>query len=445
MPFSRPVAFSIVTSNHSIPRNLLTATAISTNTKTGILPGLLSRKCGPKQSCIQVSFANLTISVALWRRSNPLFLIRAGELAYHDSHSSARTMKNPYSRVPTPFAITTPGSYSTAKPTLFGYNQYIQKIVRLNATLNAEAQAAIGATEPTSTIWDVEETSTPNDADTTSSSDIQQPAEQRLTHQNNPSGSPTEGSKPSTFDSLKRMLSKKTTEEKTVIHTRGLRKAILDEEEGRWPNQEWRQLVATYQETVGIGTKVADLRTRHPIQYFHLLRAGYFEPIPLAWAKSMSNPLNLSVDAMSGWRGVTPGWRGYKDLAEERLYWVMNHTEGIVGSKTKPDVISAMSMARSRMESAVETPMEYSSRDDICKVQSISETYSKQVMPPFRYFGEPAIPLDETIILLEVSKSMNFAPLRPNYKEHIVTGYFTSKQPKSKGEYLPLQPIYIRY
>ncbi|CAI7663604.1 unnamed protein product [Penicillium crustosum] len=355
-----------------------------------------------------------------------------GELAYHDSHSSARTMKNPYSRVPTPFAITTPGSYSTAKPTLFGYNQYIQKIVRLNATLNAEAQAAIDATEPTSTIWDVEETSTPNDADTTSSSDIQQPAGQRLTHQNNPSGSPTEGSKPSTFDSLKRMLSKKTTEEKTVIHTRGLRKAILDEEEGRWPNQEWRQLVATYQETVGIGTKVADLRTRHPIQYFHLLRAGYFEPIPLAWAKSMSNPLNLSVDAMSGWRGVTPGWRGYKDLAEERLYWVMNHTEGIVGSKTKPDVISAMSMARSRMESAVETPMEYSSRDDICKVQSISETYSKQVMPPFRYFGEPAIPLDETIILLEVSKSMNFAPLRPNYKEHIVTGYFTSKQPKSK-------------
>ena len=65
-------------------------------------------------------------------------------------------MKNPYSRVPSPFAITTPGSYSTAKPTLFGYNQYIQKIVRLNATLNVEAQAAIDEIEPTSTIWDTE-------------------------------------------------------------------------------------------------------------------------------------------------------------------------------------------------------------------------------------------------------------------------------------------------
>lgn len=317
----------------------------------------------------------------------------------------------------------------------------------MNATLNAEAQAAIDATEPTPTIWDTEdlETSIPNEADPTSSSDTRQPTEQRLTHQNNPSGPPTESSKPSAFGSLKRMLSKKTTEEKAVIHTRGLRKAILDEEQGRWPNQEWRQLVTTYQETVGISPKIANLRSRHPIQYFHLLRAGYFEPIPLVWAKSTSNPLRLSIDAMGGWRGVTPGWRGYKDLAEERLYWVMNNTEGIVGSKTKPDVISTMSMARSRMESAIETPMEYSSRDDICKVQSISETYSKQVMSPFRYSGEPAVPLDETMILLEVSKSMNFAPLRPNYKEHIITGYFTSKQPKSKGDYISLLPIYIRY
>lgn len=358
-------------------------------------------------------------------------------------------MKNPYNRVPSPFATTTTGSYSTAKPTLFGYSQYIQKIVRLNATLNAEAQATIDATEPTSTIWDTDTEdrapSIPNEADPTPSSDTQQPAEQRLIHQNNPSDILTESSKPSAFGSLKRMLSKKTTEEKAVIHTRGLRKAILDEEQGRWPNQEWRQLVATYQETVGISPKIADLRTRHPIQYFHLLRAGYFEPIPLAWVESTSNPLKLSIDAMGGWRGVTPGWRGYKDLAEERLYWVMDNTEGIVGSKTKPDIISAMSMARSRMESAIETPPEYSSRDDICRVQSISETYSKQVISPFRYFGEPAVPLDETMILLEVSKSMNFAPLRPNYKEHIITGYFTSKQPKSRGGYIPLRPMYIRY
>lgn len=353
-------------------------------------------------------------------------------------------MKNPYSRVPSPFPVTTPGSYNTAKPTPSGYNQCLQKIVRLNATLNAAAQATINSKEPTSTIWDTEdlEASVPNEADATASSHTQQAAAQGLTHQNNPPGPLAEGSKPSAFGSLKKMLSKKTPEEKAekaATHTRGLRMAILEEEQGRWPNQEWRQLVAAYQEAVRISQKIADLRARHPIQYLHLLRAGYFEPIPAAWAKSTSSPLRLTIDAVGGWRGVTPGWRGYKDLAEERLYWVMNNTDGIVGNKTKPDVISAMSMARSRMESAIGTPTEYFSHDDICNVQSISETYSKQAMSPFRPFGEPAAPSDESMILLEVSGSMNSPPLQPNYNEHFITGYSTSKQPKSKGNHIALR------
>ncbi|KGO48013.1 hypothetical protein PEX1_061610 [Penicillium expansum] len=295
------------------------------------------------------------------------------------------------------------------------------------------AQVAIDAKEPTSTIWDTEdpEISVPTEADGTASSNTQQPAAQRL----DPSTPPAEGSKPFAFGSLKKMLSKKTPEkkaEKAAIHTKGLRKAILEEEQGRWPNQELRQIVATYQETVGMSQKIADLRTRHPIQYLHLLRAGYFEPIPVTWAKSTFNPLKLSIDAIGGWRGVTPDWRGYNDLAEERLYWVMKNKEGIVGNKMKPDLISAMSMARSRMESAIEIPTEYFSRDDICKVQSISETYSEQVVPPFRHSGEPAVPLDETMILLGVSESMKSAPLRPNYNEHLITGFSASKQPKSK-------------
>ncbi|KGO73428.1 hypothetical protein PITC_085660 [Penicillium italicum] len=315
-----------------------------------------------------------------------------------------------------------PGSSSTAKPTASGYNQYLQKTVRLNATFNAAAQASINAKEPMSTIWETEdpEISVPTEADGTASSNTQQ------------SATPTDGSKPSTFSSLKKMLLKKTPEEKAATHIKGLRKAILEEEQGRWPDQEMRQLVAAYQELVGISQKTADLRTRRPIQYLHLLRAGYFEPIPVTWVKSPTSPLKLSIDAVGGWRGVTPDWRGYKDLAEERLYWVMNNKEGIVRNKTKPDVISAMSMARSRMESAIEIPTEYFSHDDVCKVQSISETYSKQVVPPFRPSGEPAVPLDETIILLEVSESMDSAPLRPNYNEHLITGYSASQQPKSK-------------
>ncbi|KAJ5505350.1 hypothetical protein N7453_004307 [Penicillium expansum] len=356
-----------------------------------------------------------------------------GESAYSGSASSTLIMKNPYSRVPSAFPIAAPGSSSAARPTLTCYNQYLHKTIRLNATLNAAAQVAIDAKEPTSTIWDTEdpEISVPTEADGTASSNTQQPAAQRL----DPSTPPAEGSKPFAFGSLKKMLSKKTPEkkaEKAAIHTKGLRKAILEEEQGRWPNQELRQIVATYQETVGMSQKIADLRTRHPIQYLHLLRAGYFEPIPVTWAKSTFNPLKLSIDAIGGWRGVTPDWRGYNDLAEERLYWVMKNKEGIVGNKMKPDLISAMSMARSRMESAIEIPTEYFSRDDICKVQSISETYSEQVVPPFRHSGEPAVPLDETMILLGVSESMNSAPLRPNYNEHLITGFSASKQPKSK-------------
>ncbi|OQE43223.1 hypothetical protein PENCOP_c003G00134 [Penicillium coprophilum] len=358
----------------------------------------------------------------LWSKA----VIYPGESAYHDSHSSALIMKNPYSRVPSPFPPTTPGTFNRAKPTPSGYNQYLQKTIQLNTSLNAAAQAAIDAKEPASTIWNIDdpESSVSNEADATASSDTQRAAAEGLTHQNNASRPLTESSKPSAFGSLKRILSKKPSEqkaEKAVIHSKELRVAILEEEQGRWPNLEWRQLVTAYQEAIRISQKIADLRARQPIQYLHLLRAGYFEPIPEAWVKLTSSPLKLSIDAFGGWRGVTPSWRGYKDLAEERLYWAMNNIEGIVGNKTKPDVISAMSMARSRMDTATGVPTEYFSRDDICNVQPNFRVYSKQVMSPFRAGGVPANPSDETMILLEVSKSMDSAPLRPNYNEHLVT------------------------
>ena len=180
--------------------------------------------------------------------------------------------------------------------------------------------------------------------------------------------------------------------------------------------------------------KIADLRNRHPIQYLHLLRAGYFEPIPVAWANQASNPLKFSIEATAGWRGITPTWRGYEDTAEERLYWVLNHREGSVGMRMKPDFISEMDMARARMARAVAPPPEYYSANDTCHLQHTSTGYSKQVMPtPFVAYDRPEVPTDDTMILLDVSGSMDFDPVWPNYNQYLITGYSRSTQPKNKG------------
>jgi len=184
---------------------------------------------------------------------------------------------------------------------------------------------------------------------------------------------------------------------------------------------------------VGMTQKIADLRARQPIQYLHLLRAGFFEPIPVAWATMNSNPLKFNIEAAAGWRGITPAWRGFEDTAEERLYWVLNHREGSIGKRLKPDMISAMNMARARMASAVEPPPIYFSPGDTCHLQHTSEGYSKQVMPPpFMPFDAPETANDDTMILLDVSGSMDFDPVRPNYNEMLITGYSRSTQPKNK-------------
>ena len=232
--------------------------------------------------------------------------------------------------------------------------------------------------------------------------------------------------------SEERTVSKLT---KAVDKGKGLRNEILTEEQGRWPDEQWRYIVAVYQDKVGMTRMIADLRARRPTQYLHLLRAGYFEPIPVAWADQASNPLKFSIEAAAGWRGVTPSWRGYEDTAEERLYWVLNHREGSVGMRMKPDFISEMNMARERMSRAVDPPPDYYSANDTCHVQHTSSGYSKQVMPsPFRPADRPEVPTDDTMILLDVSGSMDFDPLRPNYDQYMVTGFTRSTQPKNKGK-----------
>jgi hypothetical protein len=290
--------------------------------------------------------------------------------------------------------------------------------------LNEKAQADVNAMEPQFSIWEIEQLELSMSKTTLGPGQVEGKA-----------------SKPK-FAGLKRAFSIKSPEERAAHKTgkamaggRELRNAILQEEGGRWPDQGWLQIVAAYQEKVGMTQKIADLRARQPLQYLHLLRAGYFEPIPVAWATLASNPLKFSIEAAAGWRGITPAWRGYEDTAEERLYWVLNHREGSVGMRMKPDFMSAMNMARARMASAVEPPPAYFSPNDTCHVQHTSDGYSKQVMPPpFRAFDAPEVATDDTMILLDVSGSMDFEPVRPDYNQYLITGYVRSTQPKNKGE-----------
>lgn len=339
------------------------------------------------------------------------------------------------------------------RPNPGAYSLSVQQTIQLNTTLNAQAQSAIDAKEPTVNIWEVDQITssmsnmTIGGPSSSQYDDQKRPIEKKSAEKRQSVAGPAPASstaslKPSRFAGLKKALAIKSPEEKAVAKTekivarsRELRNAILQEENGRWPDQEWRLIVAAYQEKVGMTRKIAALRARQPIQYLHLLRAGYFEPIPVAWANLASNPLKFSIEAAGGWRGITPAWRGYEDTAEERLYWVLNHREGSAGARLKPDIISAMNMARARMASAVEPPPAYFSPNDTCHLQHTSEGYSKQVMPPpFRAYDAPEVSTDDTMILLDVSGSMDFEPMRPNYNQYLVTGYSRSTQPKNKGE-----------
>lgn len=295
---------------------------------------------------------------------------------------------------------------------------WTNQTIALNNSLNQQAQAAIDAKEPAVNIWD--------------DSTLEQ-SMSRLTTVDD--GGKHKMSK---FRKSLGMLNSEERREskmgKAVGKGHQLRDSILEEERGRWPDKQWQFIVQTYQDKTSMTKKIADLRIRHPIQYLHLLRAGYFEPIPVAWADQTSNPLKFSIEAASGWRGITPVWRGYEDTAEERLYWVLNHREGSTGSRMKPDFISALNMARERMETAVAPPPEYYDANDTCHTQHKTDGYSKQVMPPpFKAFDRPEGPSDDTMILLDVSGSMDFEPQSPVYNQYLVTGFRSSTQPKNKG------------
>jgi hypothetical protein len=100
----------------------------------------------------------------------------------------------------------------------------------------------------------------------------------------------------------------------------------------------------------------------------------------------------------------------------------------------KPDFISALNMARERMARAVPPPPDYYDPSDVCHVQHKTDGYSKQVMPPpFRAYDGPETSADDTMILLDVSGSMDFVPQRPIYNKYLITDYTNTNQPKNKG------------
>lgn len=142
----------------------------------------------------------------------------------------------------------------------------VQQTIRLNADLNAEAQASINAKEPSHNIWNVDElgSSMSNmNISTASSSQVDEKGRQ-VNEKGRPvekgssekrqsiAGSSNNGdavaSKPSRFAGFKKALAIKTSEEKaasnrekTIARSQGLRSSILAEENGRWPDAEWRQ------------------------------------------------------------------------------------------------------------------------------------------------------------------------------------------------------------
>ncbi|KAJ7037353.1 hypothetical protein C8F04DRAFT_1035602 [Mycena alexandri] len=356
-----------------------------------------------------------------------------GESNYNDLYGGndtsifGLTMRNPYQKsVVSPYgpAWSRPtGYYSRPKPIASYHMNAIHQTINLNRKLNDKAQRTINALEPKTSIWRVPE-------DTPAKGGLQD-ADKKPLADDKPAPIAYYPTKQSGF--LSKLLAVVSTRAETKNLIQNLARSILEEEAGRWPDQLTRDIVANYQIKAGMVNKIKHLRDTQPIQYFHLLKAGYFEPIPVAWADQVSNPLKFAIEAAGGWRGITPSWRGFEDTAEERLYWVLNHREGAQGVRMKPDFISEMNMARDRMASAVEPPPEYFSSGDQCHIQHKSDGYSKQVMPkPFHPSDLPETPNDDTMILLDVSGSMDFDPLRPVYDRYLITDYAPSTQPRNK-------------
>ena len=339
---------------------------------------------------------------------------------YYNSNQYTLFTSNPYiNRVVSPYGYNQASNWGwnyQQRPSSRYHAKAVHQTIALNNRLNHEAQAAIDAKEPKHNIWEDEDLH--EGLEKMHLGDKKRLSIVTSNTDSQAAGSPSERPKSSKMSSFRKSIGIKSSDEravtkveKGVTYWKALRSDILAEENGRWPDEQWREIVMNYQAKVGMTNKIAELRAQCPTQYVHLLRAGYFEPIPVAWASQNSNPLKFKIDSAEGWRGITPSWRGYDDTAEERLYWVLNHRVGTGGPRLKPDFISALNMARDRMARAVEPPPLYYSETDTCHREGTSAGYSKQVLPPpFQPYDRPEQATDDTMVLLDVSGSMDFTP-----------------------------------
>ena len=233
-----------------------------------------------------------------------------GEKAYHNAYMYGRNnmlfTSNPYiNRVVSPY-----GYQQYRSNWAWGYQQRpvpkyharaIHQTISLNNQLNRDAQASIDAKEPQHNIWKEDELH--ESLENMHLGDKKRLSSIASASNQSESARPAEPAKSSKLSSFRKSIGIKSSEERAVSKVEkgvakwtALRNGILAEEDGRWPDEQWRELVMNYQAKVGMSNKIAELRDKSPTQYLHLLRAGYFEPIPVAWANQNSNPLKFSIE-----------------------------------------------------------------------------------------------------------------------------------------------------
>nr|XP_001397449.2 hypothetical protein ANI_1_1454144 [Aspergillus niger CBS 513.88] len=191
-----------------------------------------------------------------------------GEKAYHDCYQTSVFSNNPYIRIPSAYGI----AYSALqRPDATRYTNSVQQTISLNVALNKKAQATIDAMEPQCDIWALDE---PNNASATS-----RPVEDRTA----PTASSIGPMKSSKLSNFRRALSISSLQKSgskagdMFTRARELRRAILEEENGRWPDLEWRKIVVAYQEKVGMKREIAELRAKRPIH----LGNSCFKPLEI--------------------------------------------------------------------------------------------------------------------------------------------------------------------
>jgi hypothetical protein len=348
-----------------------------------------------------------------------------GEKPYHDCTRLRFKNQNPYS-----FKITSPFSLvnfltGMAKPDPIYHLQFLEETRAMNSTLNAAAEEAIQTLEPGFNIWDLEQ--------------LESLVSNMSIHRRTSLGIDGEVDKTSKRSGFRKAFLMKSSDERTAIKMKKkfagpseLRDEILAEEQGRWQDDNDKYIVTAYQESIGIIQEVAELRTKRPVQYLHLLRAGYFEPIITSWEGQVPSLLSFSIDSAAGWRGFTPTWRGFKTIAEERLYWVLSHRKGHK-AYSKPSSTAEIDQARERIATAIQPAQIYERPDEVSLVSGGSQRYSSQVPMPIHTRGAPISPRDETMILLDTSSSMDTFPMCPEYTQYLITSHTKVDQPRSKG------------